>query len=413
MRRLEALHRRLSTKGPRGGLQRVLLFALLPFGWSFGWLSRFRAWLYRREILPSFRAPVPVLSVGNLAVGGTGKTPVVDFLVKRFLAAGKQVAVVSRGYGGSGTEGVGVVSAGQGPLLSPRVCGDEPFLLARRNPLALVFIAPRRAEGIRLAVEKYGAEIIVLDDGFQHLAVRRDLDIVLLDASRPLGNGHVLPAGILREFPAALGRGDLFLLTRCGDREGFLPPVPGPVLRSRHVLSGQAVSLSGEVVALEDLSAKRGVAFAGIADPGKFFASLENAGLNLLHSLGFSDHCGYLGEDLARLIEGAKGADYLVTTEKDGVKLPSGELPVPCYQVPMDLVVQDEAVMERALNPFLREGVEMAISEKLLELLACPKCKGEVHLRKEKNRIVCEECRLLYPIRDDIPVMLIDEAESF
>jgi tetraacyldisaccharide 4'-kinase len=156
---------------------------------------------------------------------------------------GRRVAVVSRGYGGQGAGRVGVVCAGDGPLLPPAVCGDEPYLLAQRNPRALVLIAPRRTEGIRLAVEAFAADVILLDDGFQHLSVARDLDIVLLDACRPFGNGHLLPAGILREPASALEQAGIVVLTRSKGLESPLAEVR-PLVRSRHRLADEVVSLT-------------------------------------------------------------------------------------------------------------------------------------------------------------------------
>jgi tetraacyldisaccharide 4'-kinase len=321
---------------------------LVPAGWLYGLLAAVRVNLYRRGVFSIYSAPIPVISIGNLAAGGTGKTPAADWLVKYLLAQGRKVAVVSRGYGGRGVPGgVGVVSAGAGPLLSPEICGDEPFLLARRNPRALIVVAPKRACGVRLAVERLGADVIVLDDGFQHLAVARDLDIVLLDGSHPLGNGRVLPAGRLRECPSALARGDLFILTRCGEKAPQLPALPGPVLRSRHRLDAVALSLEGAEIPLGTLAGRRGVAFAGIADPEAFFADLRRMGLHLVQTIALPDHAVYGADERARLTAAAVAADYLITTEKDGVKLMSERFAVPCYQIPVRLQVQEKDKLEK------------------------------------------------------------------
>ena len=411
---LEGLHRRLVQEGPRS-LAEILFFytLLVPCGWLYGGLMRLRATLYKRGLLRSYRAPVPVISVGNLSVGGTGKTPMVDYLVRRLRRDGYCVAVVSRGYGGSGVKGVGVVSAGEGPLLPATVCGDEPFLLARRNPGALFFVAHRRATGVRQAVERYGAEIVLLDDGFQHLAVQRDLDIVLLDARRPLGNGRILPAGNLRESPRALARGGLFVLTRWAQGAPLAPELPGPVLHCRHQLGEELLDLMGSVQSLAGLAGKRGVAFAGIADPEAFFADLQGRGLELVTTLGFADHVPYGDGELALLQDAAAGADYFITTEKDGVKLAGRELPLPCYQLPLTLEFVEEEGLEPFLSPYLSQGDSvMTLPKDLLEILACPKCKGTVRVREDESAILCEQCRLAYPVRDGIPVMLIDEAES-
>ncbi len=354
MERFAAFHRRLTGEAP-GALENFAGAILIPFGWLYGAILGLRAWLYRRGIFSSSRASVPVISVGNIAVGGTGKTPTVDFLVKLLLAEGVRVAVVSRGYGVR-VDGVRIVCAGEGPLLSPAECGDEPYLLARRNPGALVLVAPRRMDGVRMAEEELGAKAIILDDGFQHLAVRRDLDIVLLDARRPLGNGRPFPAGILREAPSALARGDLFLLTRCPDPPGSDPCVPGKVLHSRHVLARTVVSLDGEQRASSELRGKRGIAFAGIADPLSFFDALETAGFELFDRIAFADHVSYAEAQIEILRRAADNADYLITTEKDGVKLHSAAFPVPCYLMPMNLEILEAGVLEDKVLSLVRQG---------------------------------------------------------
>ncbi|MFA5517436.1 MAG: tetraacyldisaccharide 4'-kinase [Desulfuromonadales bacterium] len=350
MRPWRDLYRRLVGPFPLAGHERFIAALLAPVGWLYGCLAAVRVALYRCGLFTVYRAPVPVLSIGNLAIGGTGKTPAVDLVVKSIQARGYQVAVVSRGYGGRGAPGgVGIVGAGAGPLLSPEICGDEPYLLARRNPHAVVVVAPKRARGVRLAVEQLGAQVIVLDDGFQHLAVARDLDIVLLDGRRPLGNGRVLPAGLLRENPAALARGHFFILTRCGDETPPLPTLPGPVLRSRHRLDTTAIALDGEKIPLAGLAGQRGVAFAGIADPEGFFADLRRIGLDLRRTVSLADHAIYDPSTLAELEAAAREADFLITTEKDGVKLLDCKFPVPCYQVPMRLQVGEQEVLDRIL----------------------------------------------------------------
>jgi tetraacyldisaccharide 4'-kinase len=351
---LAALYRRMAVGEGAGAGLRLLSLLLAPLGWLYGLLGRLRAALYSIGLRPVYRAPVPVVSVGNLAVGGTGKTPMVDCLIGLLLRRGKRVAVVSRGYGGRGLEGVAVVSTGDGspPRLAPEICGDEPYLLCRRNPQIVMLVARRRAKGVQEAVERHGAEVVILDDGFQHLAVARDLDLVLLDARRPLGNGRVLPAGLLREFPGALRRARMLVLTRSGGAEDPSLPAVAPRLRCRHRLGGEAVSLAGDVVSLTELAGRRCVAFAGIADPSGFFRSLAEAGIVPVATLALSDHAVYDSSTLARLAEMAVGADFLVTTEKDGVKLRPEQLPRPCYQVAVALEFYDEGSLqvERALD---------------------------------------------------------------
>lgn len=347
-------HRRLIEEGPDSPAEDMLRALLRVPAALFSILTRGRAVLYRCNLLSSYRAPVAVISVGNLAVGGTGKTPVTDYLVKLLLARQLRVAVVSRGYGGGGVAAPGLVCAGDGPLVGAGAAGDEPYLLARRNPRALVFVNPRRREAVAAAVADHGAEVVLLDDGFQHLAVARDLDIVLLDAARPLSNGRVLPAGRLREPVSALQRADLLLLTRHAG--GALPqlPVDRPVLACRHRLGTTLRALDGRELSLTNLAGRRGVAFAGIAHPQGFFDALTAAGLNLVECLALADHVHYDQALLERLERSAEKVEFLLTTEKDAVKLEGVEFGVPCYQVPLEVIFDDPERLAKILDNCLQ-----------------------------------------------------------
>lgn len=349
MKQLLTVHRRIALQGPATPLEWGLFLLLLPWSVVYGVIGWLRNRSYDLGLMPSSAAAVPVISVGNLAVGGTGKTPAVDWLVKELIKLGKRPAVVSRGYGGHFSGDVGVVSSGSGPLLDARVAGDEPILIARRNPQVPVLIARKRSDGVRTAVERFGVDIVILDDGFQHRAMQRDLDLVLLDATRPLGNRWPLPAGLLREFPAALHRADLLLLTRASDSAPF-EFAGKPVFRSRHQLTDGAVSLSGEVVPLTELQEKKLFAFAGIADPDGFFAALRNIGLQLEGQLALGDHCAYDNRQLAELRTAAESCDALVTTEKDAVKLRDDSFTLPCYQLPMNMQVENAAALLAAVR---------------------------------------------------------------
>ncbi len=349
MARLDRFHRRLVSEGPNNYAERCLLCTLLPFSLLYGIIAWLRGKCYDYGSCSSYRAAVPVVSVGNLAVGGTGKTPVVDWLIKAFRQQGKRVAVVSRGYGGSFAAEVGVVSDGEGLLLQATEAGDEPFLLARRNPQTVVMIAKKRAAGVRHAVEQYAADIVILDDGFQHRAVARDLDLLLLDAERPFGNRLALPGGLLREFPTALNRADLLLLTRA-EKPAGIADIAKPIWTSRHQIADYAVSLTGERVSFAELKGKKLLAFAGIADPEGFYTALAAAGLCITEKRSFSDHVKFDTESLAEVVSLSKGCDALLTTEKDAVKLAAGMFAIPCYQVPMSIVIDQEEAFLSEIN---------------------------------------------------------------
>ena len=326
-------------------------FFILLWPWSllFGVLVSLRTSLYGAGLKRSYQAKVPVISIGNLTVGGTGKTPVVDAAVKRLLARGLRVVVVSRGYGGSFQGAVGCVARGDGGiLLSAREAGDEPCLLAQRNPALQVFVARKRALGVQTA-ESAGAEIIILDDGFQHLAVRRDVDIVLLDARAPFGNGQLLPAGPLREPPSTLRRAGLVVLTHASQARPQIP-FAGPVISCRHRLGNMLRRLDGTSVPWSILDGEEVVAFAGIARPEDFFAALRARGVTIVSARAFDDHHDYHGEQLNQLVHSCQNIKFWITTEKDAVKLDAAMFPGQCLVAPLELEFDSGDALDRLLD---------------------------------------------------------------
>jgi len=232
-----------------------------------------------------------------------------------------------------------------------------------------------------------------------------------LDAQQPFGNGWPLPAGELREFADSYRRADLLILSRCTAEDRLPPYFTGPIVRTRHLLESSAVDLCCNQVRLTELQGKQGFAFSGIANPESFFAALQSSGLTLSAGFPLPDHVDYDHALLKRLNRRAEDADFLVTTEKDGVKLSADMFSLPCYQIPLKLEIYDGAEqLDQALDRSVRRGHAMNLNNDLLDILACPKCKGPVTLNAEQTGIVCHACKLVYPVRDDIPVMLIDEA---
>ena len=343
--------------GKRHGTVDLLLLSFLTLlSFPYELVIRLRAYVYGAGILTSRRLPRPVISVGNLTVGGTGKTPAVAMLAKYFIARGKRVAVLSRGYKGTLRGKEGIVSDGAAMFLTSEEAGDEPFLLADTVPgLAVVVGADRYRAGL-LAMERLAPDIFILDDGFQHLRLQRDLNILLLDSRRPFGNGRTLPAGLLREPRSAAERADLVIYTRCSSGEET-DCFPGkPACRAFHHLTGVTRLQGGEVSPLAILRGMRGVAFAGIADPVPFFRDLEDEGLTLAAVLPFPDHCRYGEAEVDEILNAAVscGADYLVTTEKDGVKLgPYGERLSNAYTAALDMWVADPGPLVACLEKLL------------------------------------------------------------
>ncbi len=290
-----------------------------------------RSALYDRGVLRAAHAAAPVVSVGNLAVGGAGKTPAAIAVAERLLARGRRVALLSRGYGASRHD-ARVVSDGSRLLLGAAEGGDEPVLVAGRLPGVRVLCGPRRADLARTAVEEMGADALVLDDGFQHRSLARDLDVVVLDAARPFGNGHLLPAGPGREPRSALGRAHLVWLSR-------VDAAPPRALESLRALAVAATGrqpvesvhspvdvLDGGLLRSLGLDAIRGrrvLLLAGIANPGGFRRTLAALGADVVTERAFADHHRYSPADIAATLAAAEAArcDLVVTTEKDAVRL--------------------------------------------------------------------------------------------
>ena len=273
------------------------------------------------------RASIPVISVGNLTVGGTGKTPLVAWLALRLHELGRQPAIVSRGYGGRAGRGPLIVSDGSGPRSPVVDCGDEPYLLARSLSGTIVVVGSDRPAGAAAAAAR-GADVVILDDGFQHRRLFRDLDIVLLDGDAPFGNGRLLPGGPLREPLGALGRADVVLVTRraAGESLGEVEAAVrrhnprAPILRAGHRGVG-FIEASGLAAA----PPSRAAAFCGIGNPTRFRRDLEATGIEVVDFRTYRDHHRYTLADIASLerLAEAHGCD-LITTEKDLVRIGPG-----------------------------------------------------------------------------------------
>jgi len=308
-----------------------LLFSVLYLpSLFFSLIVSLRRRCYRLGLLVSEDAGVPVVSIGNLAAGGTGKTPVVDWLVCQLQSDGLRVGVISRGYGGSLGKGeICTVSAGDGLCCEVAIAGDEPCLLAKRNPSAIVVTAARRVDAAQRATE-LGAEVLIMDDGFQHMLLKRDCDCVLLDATAPLGNGCTFPGGLLREPESALRYAHICLLTRSRTGREALPGLQQPLLRCFYQLADSFADLAGNDRTLADLAGKKVVAFAGIAAPQTFFTQLKEKKIILSGEKGFSDHQRYDDVLYQQLNTLAEDADFFITTEKDAVKLKEIRLEKTC-----------------------------------------------------------------------------------
>ncbi|MHB8810070.1 MAG: tetraacyldisaccharide 4'-kinase [Desulfobulbaceae bacterium] len=337
-------------------MNRPLLYTLgRPLSPLYGLLMVLRASLYRIGLLPSARMTVPVVSIGNLTMGGTGKTPLVQYVARLLQRQGRHPAIISRGYGGTARDRCNIVSAGDLPMLEAAVAGDEPRLLAETLPGVPVLTGRSRKFPARRAVE-LGADVLILDDGFQHLALQRDINLVLFHADTLAGNSRVFPGGDLREPVDALKRADAFILTGVcernrerADRFAALLAMrfPGrPIFRAGYEPTSVLVyeNHTSSVRALTEIRTMPLFAFAGIARPEAFAQTLRDLGLNIVGFQGLADHVSYGQEQLAALYDqaGRMGAAACITTEKDMVKLHRFARTLPVYALRLEARLQED-----------------------------------------------------------------------
>jgi tetraacyldisaccharide 4'-kinase len=304
--------------------------SLMPLAGLYGAGARLRRKAYQQGWLRSKRLSRPVISVGNLTVGGSGKTPIVAQVAEILLRHGYKPAILTRGYGRD--HGSDLIALGPQPerATDARTAGDEPALLARALPQVPVIICADRFRAGQLAEERFGVDVHILDDGFQHFALERDIDLVAIDVTQDVLRNAVLPAGRLREPVSALARADLIVLTRTEIRD------PGPIEKQVKVINSRvpvfrcATGLhglvdagSGKAIEAETYRGRPVCAFCAIGNPAAFFSDLRRWGFNPVAEVVFRDHHVYTPEDIQRINKAAteKGAVALLTTEKDLMNL--------------------------------------------------------------------------------------------
>lgn len=347
-----------------GPLAALLAAFLLVLSWVFSLLVRLRMWLYRERLLHDTPLGCKVVVVGNLTVGGTGKTPVVMKMARVLSERGRRVAILSRGYKGRSDSPVRrfwrwltqgrrpdplVVSDGKSVLVGPEEAGDEPYMMARNLVDAgIVVIVDRdRVEGGRFALRRFGVDTILLDDGLQYLPLHGQVNLLLVDRHNPFGNRRMLPRGILREPVSNLSRGTYIFVTKC---DGPVPPELEAEIR-RHNPQAEIIACAHrprEFVEVDGparfplahLRGRRVMAFSGIATPERFEATLRELGAELVANRRFLDHHAFTEEDLDEILDRAlrAKAEFIVTTEKDAVRLQSGfRPPIPLLYVRLDV----------------------------------------------------------------------------
>jgi tetraacyldisaccharide 4'-kinase len=339
---------------------------LLPLSAGFRLGVALRHAGYKHGWFKTRRLARPVVSIGNLTVGGTGKTPLVACVANILLRQGWKPSILTRGYGRSSKAEMIVLAPGAGRRANAQEIGDEPALLARVLPEVPLVMCADRFRGGQAAEERFQVDAHILDDGFQHLALARDVDLLALDATQTISDRHLLPAGRQREPLSALRRAQIVVLTRTDSAD----PKPlqklvlkvhpaAQVFRSRTKLLGWTDAVSGEAISAEEIHAQKVAAFCAIGNPRAFFADLRRWGFNLAAEDAFADHHVYTGEEIQRLVENAckHGAAALLTTQKDAVKFSrdwTPQLPILACEIEARILAAED--FERTLLTYLEKA---------------------------------------------------------
>lgn len=331
---------------------------LSPFNILYGSITKIRRIFYQKEFLKSIDLGVKTISVGNITVGGTGKTPLVGYIAEKLIEKGEKVCILTRGYGRANPKERILVSDGEKVLADARDAGDEPFELANKlGGKAIIIADAKRSTAGKWAREKFGVTVFILDDGFQHLQVKRDLNMVLLDATNPFGNEKLLPAGILREPLQSLERANVVVITRANlvkdisaIKEKILKFNPGCKIFVSKNYFGKAVKLKEFFAANPNepqasIHNLKSLAFCGLGNPDSFFLQLRTEHFNLAYCRTFPDHHIYTQSEIQKIERDAinKGADILLTTAKDAVKLTHLRFNLPCFVIENGLTFEDES----------------------------------------------------------------------
>jgi len=351
MRRARSLERTIFGKnGP--SCQRAYLLPLHVISSIYGLGVRARLFLYGTGFLRGSQLPCKVISVGNITLGGTGKTPTVEYIAKLLNEEGIDVVVLSRGYGGRRRGKFRVVSDGNRLLLPFREAGDEPYMLAQRLQGIPILVGRRRDLSGQYASTQFHPHVAVLDDGFQHLGVKRDVDILLVDSQTGFGNGYLFPRGPLRESLDQLSRADLFIITKveeldtCGELEEIIKShkKEAVIFHSNYIPDYLTDLDGGKRLPLGYIKGRRIAALSGIANPAYFRRLLEMAGAKVEEEIIFPDHHVYSRKDIPIIERGLRKAEYIVTTEKDSPKLSgviTGDFPAMSMGISLKIIESD------------------------------------------------------------------------
>jgi tetraacyldisaccharide 4'-kinase len=351
--------------GKRAGILRTLLLGLSSV---YRLIVRARIHLYSVHLLRGHQVGCPVISIGNLTVGGTGKTPVVEKLACELSARGRRVAILSRGYKSvkrrgapRGKSPARIVTEGGALLLDSKTAGDEPFMLAKNLRGVAVVVDKDRVECARHAISALGSNILILDDGLQYVRLHRRIDLVLIDREAPFGNEHLLPRGTLREPPEHLRRATHILITKCdgsdlADLHARIRQYnrSAPILECRHRPVELHNLSTGEQMPLALLQGMRAGSLCAIASPESFEQGLLRLGVQLELTQSFADHHRYSKRELERFIKrcSRRGVSWILTTEKDAVRMPrllNQDLPILYLRIEIE-IIKGQEIWDRMIN---------------------------------------------------------------
>lgn len=334
----------------RGILSSLLLILSIVYDLS----QRMRCFLYEKGLVRVEKIEPKVISIGNITTGGTGKTPAVMSVAEMAKEKGFKVAILTRGYMGK-AKGIKPVSDSSGILLDCRDAGDEPYLMAKRLKGIPIIKGKDRYLSARFAVERFGSGLLILDDGYQHLKLHRDTNILLIDATDPFGNGHLLPRGMLREPLASIRRADAVVLTKSDLSQKNSETIktirrhnPSAPIFFSYYRPLDLVSLEGDIMPIEDIKGRSLFLFSGLANHSSFKSLIEMLGAVISGELIYPDHFYYSEGDIEEIGERAE-ADMIVTTEKDMVKIPQSGIRTRIWALRIEFSVEDRKNWESLL----------------------------------------------------------------